>query len=81
MKRNPVDHDLYAALIDQMIERRHDIGISQSELDHRIGCTDGLVAKWECGLRRPQSRSFAEWAKALECELVLTPINKLSACG
>jgi transcriptional regulator with XRE-family HTH domain len=60
-----VNHDLYAELIDQLVARRKSLGLTQREVDDLIGCADGLVGKWECGIRTPKPRSFAEWSKAL----------------
>lgn len=65
-QNNHVDHDLYVSLIDKFVERRRHMGLSQRDVDHRIGCADGLTSKWECGIRTPTPRSFAEWARALE---------------
>ena len=65
-----VKHDLYAELIDQLIVRRKVMGLSQHELDGRIGCADGLVGKWECGIRTPKPRSFAEWSRALDGQII-----------
>ncbi len=47
--------------------------MSQSTLNARIGCADGLVGKWECGMRRASPRSFAEWAKALSGTIGFIP--------
>ena len=54
-----------AELIQQFVVRRRALGISQMELDHRIGVAEGLVAKWESGARRPTLYNAWCWAKAL----------------
>ncbi|NQU56675.1 MAG: helix-turn-helix transcriptional regulator [Rhodospirillales bacterium] len=69
-----VRHDLYADLIDDFVRRRRKLGLSQEAVNDRIGCADGLVGKWECGIRTPTPRSFAEWSRALGVRLELVPV-------
>ena len=47
------------------------MGISQMELDERIGVARGLVSKWEVGIRKPSGFLFCVWADALGCEMWL----------
>ena len=76
MSESHVDHDLYAELIDQLVDRRKELGLSQRQVDQRIGCADGLVSKWECGIRTPKPRSFAEWAIALDGKIIFASVHR-----
>lgn len=58
-------------LIPQFVAKRHQMGISQMELDERIGVARGLVSKWEVGIRKPSGFLFCVWADALGCEMWL----------
>ena len=58
-------------LITQFVKKRHELGISQMDLDEIIGVARGLVSKWEVGIRKPSGYLFCVWAEALDCELEL----------
>jgi len=58
-------------LITQFVKKRHEIGMSQMDLDETIGVARGLVSKWEVGIRKPSGFLFCVWADALGCELWL----------
>lgn len=73
MINDHVAHDLYATLIDQLVKRRRELNLSQHSLDDKIGCAEGLVAKWESGARMPRPRSLAEWAIALGGSIYFFP--------
>jgi hypothetical protein len=60
---------LYDDLIKGLVARRRSLGLSQNALDDRIGCADGLISKWECGMRRPSAWNLACWMAALDCEV------------
>jgi transcriptional regulator with XRE-family HTH domain len=64
-------HKFGQKLINQMIKRREQLGLSQDELEEKIGVADALVAKWEVGIRKPSGFLLFCWADALECDLVL----------
>ena len=66
----------YKELIQELVKVRQKTGQSQSELDVVIGCAEGLVSKWECGMRKPGAFLFSCWADALECKIQLTPKKK-----
>ena len=66
----------YKELIQELIDARKKTGQSQSELDKVIGCAEGLVSKWECGMRKPGAFLFSCWADALECKIQLAPKKK-----
>src|SRR5688572_30594499 len=62
-----------ALLVRQFVERRHALKRSQAEIDHRLGCADRLISKFECGLRSPGLYMAMLWADTLDCDLVLVP--------
>jgi transcriptional regulator with XRE-family HTH domain len=57
---------LWAGLLQQLIARRHSLGLSQLDLDAKLGNASGLVSKWECGMRRPTGWNLACWMAALD---------------
>ena len=60
-------------LINELIEERNRQKITQIELNERIGYTDSLGSRWECGDRSPSAFALFTWAEALGLELKLTP--------
>ena len=58
-------------LITQFVAKRHKLGMSQMDLDEKIGVARGLVSKWEVGIRKPSGFLFCCWANALECTIIL----------
>jgi Helix-turn-helix len=61
----------YRPIIEKLVARRHELGISQNELDMRIGVAFGHVGKWECGMRSPAPHSLMLWCQALGLEIEL----------
>ena len=37
----------YEIMVDQLIKRRHELGMSQEQLSFEIGCAKSLIHKWE----------------------------------
>jgi transcriptional regulator with XRE-family HTH domain len=58
-------------LIQQFIERRRALGLTQEEVNARMGNADRLVSKWECGDRTPTSFNLYCWAEALHSSILL----------
>ena len=58
-------------LIKQFQERRYQLGLTQPEVDQRLGVASGLCAKWEIGNRKPTLFNAYCWAEALEWEIKL----------
>jgi transcriptional regulator with XRE-family HTH domain len=54
-----------ALKIGALVKRRHDLGLSQRELDKMVGVSDCMIAKWEAGHRSPTAESLEKWAAAL----------------
>ena len=72
---NSSENNFLKTVIQPMIERRKLLGMTQEELNHKIGIADRLVSKWECGTRRPTSFNLFCWAEALDGEIVFIPKN------
>ena len=63
-------------LISQYKRKRAKLGKSQRERDDDVGVAEGLIAKWECGYRKPTLFNAFCWAESLNCDLVLKPRKK-----
>jgi hypothetical protein len=61
--------DWYRRLVLAMRRRRLSLRLTHLDIDTRIGCTTGLVSKWECYDRRPTTFFFSCWAEALGLEI------------
>jgi transcriptional regulator with XRE-family HTH domain len=55
--------------IGELIERREHLGISQRELEERLGVSARMVAKWESRMRSPTAANLDRWAQALGLKL------------
>lgn len=56
-----------------LIQRRNDLGLSQSDLDARIGWADGLTAKYEAATRCPRFETVELWLQGLDIRIELVP--------
>ena len=61
----------FAAIADQVAERRQAQGMSQRELAELVGTTQSAIARLERGGRPPRIDTLLRIADALECELVV----------
>jgi transcriptional regulator with XRE-family HTH domain len=61
----------FAAIADQVSERRQAQGLSQRELAELVGTTQSAIARLERGGRPPRIDTLLRIADALECELVV----------
>jgi|TARA_B100001245_G_C22532206_1_gene267500 transcriptional regulator with XRE-family HTH domain len=68
---NTYKPEWYWDLVYQFKTKRESMQISQLELDHIMGNADGLVGKWECGIRSPGAFNLTSWAMALKCNIKL----------
>lgn len=60
-----------SSLIKQFQSRRYQLGLTQPEIDQKIGVGTGLCAKWETGNRKPTLFNAYCWAEVLGCEIKL----------
>ena len=58
-------------LVEALAARRRALGMSQNELDARLGLSDGYVAKWESYQRLPGAFMMHCWTCALGSKLVI----------
>lgn len=70
--RKSTRDDFLKDLILQFIDRRLELGLSQSDIDVTMGNSDRLVSKWECGDRTPTSFNLFCWAEAVCGKLILS---------
>jgi transcriptional regulator with XRE-family HTH domain len=61
----------FAAIADQVAERRLELGLSQRELAELVGTTQSAVARLERGGRPPRIDTLLRIADALECDLLV----------
>ena len=64
-------HDFLTKVISQFVKRRKELGLTQDEVNFRIGVADASVSKWECGYRTPTFFNLICWAEVLQSELKL----------
>lgn len=63
--------DFLKEVVELLVQRRLQLGITQDELNHMLGVADRLVSKWECGVRTPSSFHLYCWADALESQMTI----------
>jgi transcriptional regulator with XRE-family HTH domain len=57
--------------IGELIERREHLGMSQRDLEERLGVSERMVAKWESRRRNPTALNLDRWARALGLKVAL----------
>ena len=70
-------HDFLNKVVEPMIKERNKLGITQEELDFKLGVADRLVSHWECGRRTPTAFNLFCWAEALYGEIIFRSCNEL----
>ena len=63
--------DAYHSLVQALRRRREELGLSQVDVDEKIGVTRGQCGKWELHERRPRAFLLGCWADALDVELTI----------
>ena len=70
------DHQgIPSALVKELIKRRHELNLSQIEVDLRMDSRPSQCGKWESGMRNPQLNSLISWCAVLNTELKLVPMR------
>lgn len=59
----------FAAIANELAERRAALGLSQRELADRVGTTQSAIARLESGGRPPRIDTLLRIADALDCDL------------
>ena len=65
--------DFLSDIVQQFITRRKELGLTQDDIDIKMGNADRTCSKWECGDRMPNSFNLFCWAEALEAEIKIVP--------
>ena len=73
--------DYLKDVVSVLVSQRHKVGITQEELNARLGVADRLVSKWESGMRSPTSFNLYCWAYALGMKLTVTPDKNIPPYG
>ncbi len=71
-----VRRDFLHDVVKELVRQRHQLGITQDELNNMLGVADRLVSHWECGVRTPTGFHLYCWADALKTRLAIIP-NKI----
>jgi transcriptional regulator with XRE-family HTH domain len=66
---DPAQGWLFAAIAEQVADRRRALGLSQAELAELTGTTQSAIARLESGGRPPRIDTLMRIADALDCEL------------
>ena len=61
--------EAYVDFVDQLVARRHELGLTQERLAMNIGCTTSLIHKWEQYKRVPSGFMLMCWLEALEYDI------------
>jgi hypothetical protein len=69
----------YQRFVRRLVERRHQLHLTQEELDHIIGVSEGQVARWETFVRLPGAFMMTCWSNALGLIISLEPEQKEAA--
>lgn len=64
-----------AAIIDGLIERRHDQGMTQKELADAASLTQSVIARLENKKATPQLDTLLKVANALGCDLKIVEVG------
>ena len=59
-------------MVDQLIKRRHELGMSQEQLSFEIGCAKSLIHKWEQYKSVPSGFMLGCWVEALGLQIEVT---------
>ncbi len=58
-------------LIDALVRRREQIGVSQKAVGKTLGLSRSTVGHWERRIRTPHYEHLTAWAAALGCQLTV----------
>lgn len=66
------------AIIDRLIEERHNKGMTQKELAQAANLTQPVIARLESKKATPQLDTLLKVAVALECDIKVVPLDTLT---
>jgi len=67
--------EAYVDFVDQLVARRHELGLTQERLAMNIGCTTSLIHKWEQYKRVPSGFMLTCWLDALALKIEVRPLD------
>ena len=70
-----INQDWFDPIVVTLIFRRQLSGITQEELNDRIGCADGHLAKWEARMFNPSAYYLIRWCEELKFRLKLESLD------
>jgi DNA-binding transcriptional regulator YiaG len=70
-----LEESFFTPVIAILTMRRMMRGLTQEELNWRVGCPDNHLAKWEAGIHRPSVYFLLLWCEALDYRLALKDIE------
>ena len=53
--------------MNTVAERREEAGLTQKQLAHLLGITQGAVSQWESGISKPRADTLKKLADLLNC--------------
>lgn len=68
--KNRTRDDFLKIVVRPMIARRKELGLTQDDVNYKLGVADRLVSKWECGVRTPTAFNLLCWAQVLKGSIV-----------
>lgn len=71
LNKTMIRKDFLRDIVTNMVEKRQKLGLTQEELNGRLGVADRLVSKWECGMQSPTAFNLYCWAFALGMRLTV----------
>tara|TARA_R110002110_G_scaffold112168_6_gene278971 strand:- start:150 stop:422 length:273 start_codon:yes stop_codon:yes gene_type:complete len=71
------EEDLFSTtlIIEKLVDRRNELGLTQADVDELLNMTYGLCGKWEVGIRVPNASSLARWIDCLACTIDIIPLE------
>ena len=70
---NKTHNDYLKSLVQALVRRRKELGMTQEQLNYNLGMADRLVSKWEVGTRTPLTFNLYCWADELKSDLMIIP--------
>ena len=70
----PSREDFAKPIVDALIKRRHELGLSQEQVNIKLGMADRYVNKWECGMKTPNLYNLMLWCSVLGLKIEITEI-------
>lgn len=67
----PEERRFYHEFVKALVKRRHEMKLSQPELNARLGMSDGMLGKWESMKRFPGAFHLMCWANALNAKVYI----------